>query len=108
MFKSRNKLNNNLPCKPEYFYIKVGFKGGQHYIGMFCDVIELCCIIHSVSEKKRHSRRLVRTCVARKIHNGLFLRYPCYNLKIIRSHGVAIFSVFTIQWEQSVLDCPTV
>ena len=35
MFLSRNKKNNIHPCKPQFYYIKVGFKGGQHYIGMF-------------------------------------------------------------------------
>ena len=27
MFLSRNKINNIYPCKPEFYYIKVGFKG---------------------------------------------------------------------------------
>ena len=27
MFLSRNKKNNVCPCKPQFFYIKVGFKG---------------------------------------------------------------------------------
>ena len=27
MFLSRNKKNNAYPCKPQYYYIKVGFKG---------------------------------------------------------------------------------
>ena len=28
MFLSRNKKNNNVyPCKPQFYYIKVGFKG---------------------------------------------------------------------------------
>ena len=35
MFLSRNKENNVYPCKPQFYYIKVGFKGGQNYIGMF-------------------------------------------------------------------------
>ena len=35
MFLSRNKKNNVYPCKPLFYYIKVGFKGGQNYIGMF-------------------------------------------------------------------------
>ena len=35
MFLSRNKKNNVYPCKPQFYYTKVGFKGGQHYIGMF-------------------------------------------------------------------------
>ena len=35
MFLSRNKKNNVYPCKPQLYYIKGGFKGGQNYIGMF-------------------------------------------------------------------------
>ena len=27
MFSSRNKKNNVYPCKPQFYYIKVGFKG---------------------------------------------------------------------------------
>ena len=36
MFLSRNKkkTNNVYPCKPQFFYIKVGLMGGQNYIGM--------------------------------------------------------------------------
>ena len=32
MFLNRNNKNNVYPCKP---HIKVRFKGGQNYIGMF-------------------------------------------------------------------------
>ena len=35
MFLGRNKKNNVYPCKPQFYYIEVGFKGGQNYIGMF-------------------------------------------------------------------------
>ena len=35
MFLGRNKKNNVYPCKPQFYYIKFGFKGGQIYIGMF-------------------------------------------------------------------------
>ena len=31
MFLSRNKKNNVYPCKPQ----KMGFKGGQIYVGIF-------------------------------------------------------------------------
>ena len=27
MFLSRNKTNNVYPCKPQFYYMKVGFKG---------------------------------------------------------------------------------
>ena len=35
MFLSRNKKNNVYTCKPQFYYIKVGFTGSQNYIGMF-------------------------------------------------------------------------
>ena len=31
---SRNKKNNVYPCKPQFYYIKVGLRD-QNYIGMF-------------------------------------------------------------------------
>ena len=34
MFLSRNKKNNVYPCKPQFYYIKVGFEI-QNYIGVF-------------------------------------------------------------------------
>ena len=34
MFLSRNKKINVYPCKPQFYYIKVGFKGVS-YIGVF-------------------------------------------------------------------------
>ena len=34
MFLSRNKKNNVYPCKPQFYYIKVGFQGVK-IIGMF-------------------------------------------------------------------------
>ena len=35
MFLSKNKKNNIYPCKPQFYHIKVGFKGGQNYINVF-------------------------------------------------------------------------
>ena len=46
MFLSRNKKNNVYPCKPQFYNIKVGFKGGQNYIGMF---LWWCTFSHSVA-----------------------------------------------------------
>ena len=38
MVLSRNKKNMVNPSKPQFYYIKVGFKGGgQNYIGLFAD-----------------------------------------------------------------------
>ena len=35
-FRAKIRKNNVYPCKPQFYYIKVGFKGcrGQNYIGM--------------------------------------------------------------------------
>ena len=35
MFLSRNKKNNVYPCKPQFYYIKVGFKGAKLYRYVF-------------------------------------------------------------------------
>ena len=35
MFLSRNKKNNVYPCKPQFYYIKVGFKGSKSYRSVF-------------------------------------------------------------------------
>ena len=35
MFLSRNKKNNVHPCKPQFYYIKVGFKGVKLYRRVF-------------------------------------------------------------------------
>ena len=35
MFLSRNKKNNGYPCKPQSYYIKVGFKGSKLYRHVF-------------------------------------------------------------------------
>ena len=37
MLLSRNKKNNVYPCKPQFYYIKVGFKGVKIIWACFCD-----------------------------------------------------------------------
>ena len=39
MFFSRNKKNNVYPCKPHFYYIKVGFKGVKIISACFRDVL---------------------------------------------------------------------
>ena len=38
MFLTRNKKNNVYPCKPQFYYIKVGFKGVNFTEACFRDV----------------------------------------------------------------------
>ena len=35
MLLSRNKKNNVYPCKPQFYYIKLGFKGIKLYMRVF-------------------------------------------------------------------------
>ena len=35
MFLGRKKKNNVYPCKPQFYYIKVGFKGSKSYRHVF-------------------------------------------------------------------------
>ena len=41
MFLSRNKKNNVCPCKPQFYYIKVGFKGVKIIYACFRDANSL-------------------------------------------------------------------
>ena len=49
MFSSENKKNNVYPCKPQFYYIKVGFKGVKIIKACFCDVT--VCLCHYISGK---------------------------------------------------------
>ena len=35
MFFKQTKKNNMYPCKPQFYYIRVGLRGSKLYIGMF-------------------------------------------------------------------------
>ena len=44
MFLIRNKKTNVYPCKPQFYYIKVGFKGVRIILASFRDVTRPCII----------------------------------------------------------------
>ena len=44
MFLSRNKKNNVYPCKPEFYYTKVGFKGVNIISACFRDEVSIYII----------------------------------------------------------------
>ena len=55
MFLIRNKKNNVYPCKPQIYYIKVGFKVGKNYIG-FRDVLSFLqenCVLEYNSQQQK-------------------------------------------------------
>ena len=43
MFLSTNKKNNIYPCKPQFYYIKVGFTGVNIIYLCFRDGIVIAC-----------------------------------------------------------------
>ena len=43
MFLSRNKTNNVYPCKPQFYYIKMGFKGVKIIYVCFRDAVQYIC-----------------------------------------------------------------
>ena len=43
MFLIRNKKNNVYPCKPQFYYIKVGFKGVKIIKACFRDGWQIFC-----------------------------------------------------------------
>ena len=50
MFFSRNKRNNVYPCKPQFYYIKVGFKGVK--------IIQACFHNYWPSELKTNKKNV--------------------------------------------------
>ena len=50
MFLSRNKKNNAYPCKPQFYCVKVGFKGVKIILACFRDVSVPIFIVNMVTE----------------------------------------------------------
>ena len=50
MFLSRNKKNNEYPCKPQFYYIKVGFEGVKIIWACFRDEHTLPCVVVAWTE----------------------------------------------------------
>ena len=79
MFLSRNKKNNIYPCKPQFYYIKVGFKGVKIIKVCFRDDYQNCArknnslipgYLHPASQMGLLS--IVVMCFGHV--------WPCYNL----------------------------
>ena len=65
MFLSRNKKNNVYPCKPQFYYIKVGFNGVKIIQACFRDVLYRLVIF-------------VQTCTTLIINKG---QNTCFELE---------------------------
>ena len=69
MFLSRNKKNNVYPCKPQFYYIKVGFKGVKIIWACFRDV-EKCVLSRAMAKK---STFLSLSVLTQQTTNGCFV-----------------------------------
>ena len=47
-FRAEIRKIMNTPCKPQFYYIKVGFKGGQNYIVMLSLCVRINVLINIV------------------------------------------------------------
>ena len=64
VFSSRNKKNNVYPCKPQLYYIKMGFKGIKIIKACFCDVISDFDV-----ENRNESVHITKTSLFKYIEN---------------------------------------
>ena len=85
MFLSRNKKNNVYPCKPQFYYIKVGFEGVKIVQAYFRDDVDVClfelrtvqvqnalylirlssfsvCLDFNIYSKKKKKKKKKKTC----------------------------------------------
>ena len=126
MFLSRNKNNNVYPCKPTIYYIKVGFNGGQHYIGMiswwlaeihWCLRMNILRLVHvtfkhfitvlrksAVSDRKRENKKIQGTrntedctCTTIDKKESYFTwRISTYALALTKNCIIAKFLLFSL------------
>ena len=61
MFLSKNKKNNVYPCKPQFYYIKVGFKGV---------ILIYACFRDATLKPRYHSDAAPITCMQRQSYSS--------------------------------------
>ena len=60
MFLSKNKKNNVCPCKPQFYYIKLGLKGVKIIYACFRDEF---CYFSTTLGLDINANRLLRNCI---------------------------------------------
>ena len=83
MFLSRNKNTNVYPCKPHFYYIKVGFKGSTSYRHVFV-MGKIACSPSEESNLSAHPRMLIRIFTV-NLEPLWILGYPQSTLRRLRS-----------------------
>ena len=103
MFLSRNKKNNVYPCKPQFYYIKVGSKGGQNYIGNTCIIL----VWKRTNLLKTWIPQDISVLNLRSLKDH-FLSVYCSHFKtsMVRTSGVPIFKVNTIAYSFTLINNP--
>ena len=64
-----NKTNNVYPCKPPFYYIKMGFKGVKIIKACFRDEVQSSSTIHKSQEKEL----FIQNCRSNIITNFIYL-----------------------------------
>ena len=77
MFLSRYKKNNTYPCKPQFYYLKVGFRGSKLYRHVF---VMLCHGLFAILLPV--IRKLLSVIVASPGHR-LYYIFKCRKFSII-------------------------
>ena len=87
MFVSRNKKNNVYPCKPQFYYIKVGFKGVKIILVCFRDGHSFMAWLSFVSlfhlPDLQHEKMNLLTCLPNENTNQLVHQHSLINIFIV-------------------------
>ena len=95
MFLSRNKKNNVYPCKPQFYYMKVGFKGVKIIWACFRDDITKNTPIFSLEPPRRDGSNEYPQSMFRaeiwKISDFFIRKFFFFSCKIINIFEKACF-----------------
>ena len=100
MFLSRNKKNNVYPCKPLFYYIKVGFKGVKIIYACFRDDLPVWLIMDESFQPCRAKRTFAngveRDETAQHVPSHQDLQCLLFYYWILTAASFAIISLLTI------------
>ena len=89
MFLSRNKKNNVYPCKPQFYYIKVGLRGSKLYRACFRDetlplqVYHVCCCSRFKEDSiktKGNVKQKNQMCFVLQLYSIIFILFKTFFL----------------------------
>ena len=82
MFSSKNKKNNIYPCKPQFYYIKVGFMGVKIIQVCFRNVEHRWLVYHGRFELTFESLEILPISQENKFLWTFKTKFSCFSMKI--------------------------